>query len=234
MPILELAQRRNLLHRKSDAQTVLKHVLSDVQLGRVAMVSSFGADSVVLLHMLSQIDKSVPVIFIDTLILFHETRTYQQEVAQLLGLENIKVISPDTGQLVTQDVDCLLHQTKPDACCSLRKTAPLERALEGYGCWISGRRRSQGGARSGLELFEREAGRLKVNPLAAWRKEDMQSYIEKHRLPRHPLVAKGYPSIGCRPCTSPVVAGEDERAGRWRGFAKTECGIHNGPKPRPV
>ncbi len=233
MPILELAQRCNLLHRRSAPQTILRHTLEDVRTGRVAMVSSFGADSVVLLHMLSCIDKSAPVLFIDTLMLFHETLKYQKEVAEFLGLQDVRVISTDTSALMNRDVDCLLHQSNPDACCALRKTEPLAKALQGFDTWISGRRRSQGGERARMDIFEREDGRLKVNPLSAWSKDQMRDYITQQRLPRHPLVEQGYPSIGCRPCTTRVQDGEDERAGRWRGAEKTECGIHNRPKSLP-
>lgn len=229
MPILELAQRKNLLHRKSDAPTILKDTLDDVRVGRVAMVSSFGADSVVLLHMLSRIDKSVPVIFIDTLMLFDETLKYQKELACHLGLQDVRVVSPSTSILISRDVDCLMHQSNPDGCCALRKTEPLERALQNFDCWVSGRKRGQGGEREKLQIFERDNGKLKVNPLSSWTKTQIKDYIIAHDLPTHPLVGKGYPSIGCRPCTTPVAAGESERAGRWRGQAKTECGIHNGP-----
>ena len=233
MPILELAQRQNLLHRRSEPQTILRHTVEDVRTGRLAMVSSFGAYSVVLLHMLSCLDTSVPVLFIDTQMLFPETLKYQKEVAEFLGLKDVRVISPDRPVLMNRDIDSRLHQSNPDACCRLRKTDPLAKALQGFDTWISGRRRSQGGERAGLNIFEREEGRLKVNPLATWNKDHIRHYISQHRLPRHPLLEKGYPSIGCQPCTTRVRDGEDERAGRWRGTEKTECGIHNGPKAYP-
>lgn len=226
MPLKELAERRTLLHRKSDAQTVLAHALDDQAIGPVAMVSSFGADSVVLLHMLSEIDKSAPVLFVDTEFLFPATLTYQRDVAEQLGLSDIRVIKPSRAALLERDVDGILHHFDPDACCALRKTEPLERALEGFGGWITGRKRIHGGARQSLPLFEKNARRIKVNPLANWTQPMVADYISQHDLPRHPMVAQGFPSIGCQPCTTAAKADEDPRAGRWRGQAKTECGIH--------
>ena len=130
-------------------------------------------------------------------------------------------------EIAAHDPDGTLHKSNPDACCDFRKTVPLERVLSGYDAWITGRKRFQNGQRAALEFFEPEPpSRLRVNPLAHWRPEDVQDYMVENRLPRHPLVAKGYPSIGCAPCTSPVKPGEDPRSGRWRGQEKSECGIH--------
>ena len=226
MPLKELAERRNLLHRKSDAQTVLKHALEDVQIGPVALVSSFGAESVVLLHMIAQIDKATPVIFLDTEMLFPETLTYQREVSEQLGLTDVRVIGPDRNEVLVEDVDGILHQADTDACCDLRKTRPLNAALKDFGGWITGRKRFQNGQRAQLPLFEKEDRKIKINPLANWTAEDLKAYITEHNLPRHPLVSQGYPSIGCMPCTTRVSAHEDPRAGRWRDSDKTECGIH--------
>ncbi len=226
MPLKELAERRNILHRKSDAQTVLRHVLSDVQIGKMALVSSFGAESVVLLHMVAQINKATPVIFLDTEMLFPETLTYQREVAALLGLTDVRIIGPNRDAVLTEDVDGLLHQADTDACCDLRKTRPLAEALAEFDGWITGRKQFQGGKRADLPLFEKEGRKIKVNPLNNWSAQDLQDYMAKHDLPRHPLVAQGYPSVGCMPCTTRVSDHEDQRAGRWRGTTKTECGIH--------
>lgn len=226
MPLKELANRRNMLHRDSDAQTVLRHALEDVQLGKIALVSSFGAESVVLLHMLSEINKDTPVIFLDTEMLFAETLTYQRKVAEHLGLRDVRVITPNRNAVLTEDVDGLLHQADKDACCDLRKTRPLADALQGFDGWITGRKQFQGGSRASLPLFEKDGDRVKINPLVHWGSADLNAYITDKALPRHPLVAKGYPSIGCAPCTSRVSDHEPARAGRWRGSDKTECGIH--------
>ena len=226
MPLKELAERRNILHRKSDAQTVLAHALSDVQIGEVAVVSSFGAESVVLLHMVSEINKTTPVIFLDTEMLFTETTQYQRDVAKFLGLTDVRVITPARDAVFINDVDGLLHQADTTACCHLRKVKPLNDALAEFGGWITGRKRYQSGVRATIPLFERDARKIKVNPLAAWTAADIATYMDTHSLPRHPLVAKGNPSIGCTPCTTRVGDQENARSGRWRDAAKTECGIH--------
>jgi phosphoadenosine phosphosulfate reductase len=195
--------------------------------GELALVSSFGAESVVLLHLVSVIAPGTPVLFIDTQMLFPETLAYQQEIAAKLPLTDIRTIRATEAEVRFDDPDGTLHQFSTDACCALRKTVPLERALQGFGGWITGRKRFQAGTRAALDFFENEGDlRLKVNPLAHWGRDDLEDYMVNNRLPRHPLVAQGYPSIGCAPCTSPVKPGEDPRAGRWRGQAKVECGIH--------
>lgn len=221
------AGRLNDRYRHHAAIEVLRRAVTDPDLGRVTLVSSFGAESVVLLHMVSLVAPGLPVLFIDTQMLFPETLAYQREVAGKLGLTNVQVISASQAEIAAHDPDGTLNKTNPDACCDFRKTVPLERVLSGYDAWITGRKRFQNGQRAALEFFEPEPpARLRVNPLAHWRPEDVQDYMIENRLPRHPLVAKGYPSIGCAPCTSPVAAGEDPRSGRWRGQDKSECGIH--------
>jgi len=210
--------------RHHSATDVMRAALRDI--GKIALVSSFGAESVVLLHMAAVIDRNVPVLFIDTEMLFTETLVYQTEVSERLGLTNLRVIR--AADIAAEDPDNTLHLRDTDACCDLRKTRPLNAALAEFDGWITGRKRFQSGTRAALDFFEVEdgTGRIKVNPLAHWAPEDVRSYMEENRLPRHPLVAKGYPSIGCAPCTSPVKPGEDPRAGRWRDQNKDECGIH--------
>ena len=210
---------------EGDAASVLRFTLSGA-LGRIAMVSSFGADSAVLLHMVAQIDRATPVLFIDTLLLFPETLTYQRDLAEHLGLSDLRVITPDRAELLAEDADAILHLAQPDACCDLRKTRVLARALAGFDGWITGRKRFQGGRRVALEHFELQGGRVKVNPLAHWSPAELRAYVVENDLPLHPLQARGYTSIGCAPCTVPTRFGEDARAGRWPGGAKVECGIH--------
>ena len=214
----------NARYRHHSATEVMQGALKDA--GNIALVSSFGAESVVLLHMAAIYDRAVPVLFIDTEMLFAETLAYQQEVSERLGLRNVQIIR--AADILQVDPDGTLHQRDTDACCTLRKTVPLQQALERFDGWITGRKRFQTGKRAALDFFEAEAatGRIKVNPLAHWAPEDVKAYMIENRLPRHPLVAKGYPSIGCAPCTSPVAPGEDPRAGRWRDQDKDECGIH--------
>ncbi|WP_417211282.1 phosphoadenylyl-sulfate reductase [Antarctobacter sp.] len=218
----------NARYRHHSATSVLEGALRDPDAGDLAMVSSFGAESVALLHLVAMVDRKTPVLFIDTRLLFAETLTYQQEVAERLRLENLRIIKADRATLDSRDPYGALRLSDTDACCALRKTEPLNAALDGYDGWITGRKRYQSGTRAALDFFEIEDGtdRIKLNPLAHWTPEDVRAYMEENRLPKHPLVAQGYPSIGCQPCTSKVAPGEDPRSGRWRGQDKEECGIH--------
>lgn len=218
-----LTRRYGSLHPRA----LLTQLLFDDFAGEIALVSSFGADSVVLLHMMAQIDPCSPVLFNDTGYLFEETLTYQWEIAERLGLSDVRHVRPSGTDLQRDDPRGDLHRSAANACCHLRKTVPIQHALAPFGAWITGRKRYQSALRADLPLFEEdEAGRIKVNPLVAWSRDDIRAYMTRHGLPPHPLVAKGFPSIGCAPCTSPVRPGEDERSGRWRGSEKTECGIH--------
>ena len=217
----------NARYRHHGATAVLDHALRDREVGRVALVSSFGAESVVLLHLLSTVSPRTPVLFVDTGKLFAETLEYRRTLAQRLALTDLRTVSPDAARVARADPGGTLHLSDPDACCALRKVDVLERALAGFDAWITGRKRYQGATREAVEFFEADGtARLKINPLAHWAPSDVQDYIVNNRLPRHPLVARGFASIGCAPCTSPVAPGEDPRAGRWRGRAKVECGIH--------
>lgn len=192
----------------------------------VPLVSSFGADSVVLLHMVSRIDRDYPVLFIDTGKHFDETLFYRDQIRDQFGLANLHSILPDGGELKHADPFGAMWMADSDACCDLRKTRPLDRAMAGYAGWITGRKRFQTQERAGMELFELEDGKLKVNPLANWGPENVSAYVKANSLPGHPLIPKGFLSIGCAPCTSPVEEGQDARSGRWKGQQKTECGIH--------
>ncbi len=226
-PVTARVDSLNARYRHHSAISVLGQALSDSDTGAVAMVSSFGAEAVVLLHMVSVLDRTTPVLFVDTEMLFAETLTYQREVAAHLGLRDTRVIRASRTTIAAHDPDGDLHQSDPDACCALRKTQPLHHALAPFDAWITGRKRYQSGTRAKLDFFEAEGTtRIKINPLAHWRPEDVRDYMVENRLPRHPLVAQGYPSIGCAPCTSKVAEGEDPRAGRWRDTEKEECGIH--------
>ncbi len=208
---------------------IVRFALDQEQLGQIAMVSSFGAESVALLHMIALVDKKTPVLFIDTHMHFPETLAYQMELRERLGLCNLHHVMADRKDLVRQDPSKTLHKSNPDQCCDLRKTRPLNKALAPYQGWITGRKRFQSSQRKSLAFFEYDGGtqKIKINPLAHWAPKDVIDYIEENRLPKHPLVAQGYPSIGCAPCTTRADAGEDPRSGRWRQAPeKTECGIH--------
>ncbi|QGN53574.1 phosphoadenylyl-sulfate reductase [Novosphingobium sp. Gsoil 351] len=209
-----------------DTSTMLAALLGNELKGRVAAVSSFGAESAVLLHLIAEIDKDVPLIFVNTQKIFGETLAYRDELSERLGFTDLRVFRPDPYDLAAHDKTGLRWSYDPDGCCEIRKVAPLRRALVPFDAWISGRKGFQGKTRSALPRFEIDEGKLKLNPLADWSKERLESYFDEHRLPAHPLVAQGYPSIGCSPCTTKVAPGEDPRSGRWKGWDKTECGIH--------
>jgi phosphoadenosine phosphosulfate reductase len=187
----------------------------------------------VLLAMVAEVDPGTPVLFLDTGKMFGETLRYRDRLVARLGLSDVRTIAPEPVSLAMSDADGMLWSEDPDACCALRKVAPLGRALAGFDAWVSGRKRYQGGQRAALPIFETGAdGRIKINPLAGWSRSRVTAELLRRDLPRHPLEADGYLSIGCYTCTDRVRPGEDLRAGRWRGLAKNECGIHNPAPPR--
>ena len=213
-----------------DTRELMRLVIEEIcSLTGSRLSSSFSADSAVLLHMVAQIDKTTPVLFIDTRVLFAETLAYRDELMTHLGLSKVITIGPKPALLAVEDPENFLWASNPGRCCEIRKVLPLAEALEGFDAWISGRKRFQAHTRNGLALFESEGGRVKINPLAHWPAVKIRDYLDAFDLPRHPLVAKNYFSIGCIPCTSPVKPGEDPRAGRWRGSSKVECGLHTLP-----
>ena len=226
------AVRLNRLYQGSDTREMLTGVLRERVAGDVAVVSSFGAESAVLLHLIASIDPATPVLFLDTGKHFAETLAYRDTLVAQLGLTNLITLTPDAAILAKRDDTGLRWSYDPDGCCEIRKVAPLAAAMANYDASITGRKGFQSATRAGLPRFEIDladkAGRLKINPLADWSSERLAAYVLEHALPAHPLVAQGYPSIGCSPCTSKVLPGEDPRSGRWRGWDKTECGIHVG------
>jgi phosphoadenosine phosphosulfate reductase len=224
----EEAQELNARYGHLGAHALIERAVDELWPGRIALVSSFGAESAVLLGLVAEVSPSVPVLFIDTGRLFPETLDYRSRLTEHLGLADVRTIGPDPDRLAALDPLKALWMTDPDLCCRIRKTEPLARALSGFDAWFTGRKRFQTRTRAGIPLFEADAGRIKVNPLAAWSAAELAAYAADHDLPVHPLVSKGYPSIGCVPCTDRVAEGEDQRAGRWRGQEKTECGIHLG------
>ena len=194
--------------------------------GEIAAVSSFGADSAVLLHMLAAVDPAVPVLFLDTGKHFSETIAYRDLLADDLGVADLRVITPRDDLLAAGDPDGTLHRRDTDACCDIRKVEPMARAVAPFAAWLTGRKRFQASSRAGLPVFEAVGTRIRINPLASWTTHDLAAYMRANGLRENPLTAYGYLSIGCFPCTQPVKPGEDARSGRWAGSAKTECGIH--------
>ena len=220
--VLRLAER----YRGLEDESLLRPLIEREFPGRIAVLSSFGAESALLLHMVSQIDRATPVIFIDTGKLFGETLRYRDALAKRLGLEDLRVIGPDAAEVARRDPTGTLWHSHADACCALRKVEPLERALQGFLAVISGRKRYQGGNRTSLTTIEFAERRVHIDPLAGYTRERIEQEFKARDLPPHPLEADGFLSIGCMPCTDRVAPDEDRRAGRWRGLAKTECGIH--------
>ncbi len=208
------------------ATAMLEELLTGELRHRVAVVSSFGAESAALLHMVATIDRDTPVIFVNTQKMFGETLAYRDELAERLGLTDLRVFRPDPRLLALRDDKGLRWSYDPDGCCDIRKVEPLRRALAPFDAWLSGRKGYQAITRAALPRFEADGGRLKINPLVGWERADIAAYFAAHGLAAHPLEAEGYASIGCAPCTSKVQPGEDPRAGRWRGWDKVECGIH--------
>lgn len=221
-----LARELTARYRGASTLDTLRGVIEDELPGQISLVSSFGAESAALLHLVSRIDPGLDVVFLDTGRLFAATLRYRDALVTRLGLTGVRTVTPRPELIADLDPREELYATGPQLCCYIRKVEPLDRALEGRRGWITGRKRFQGATRASLPRFEAVDGRLKFNPLADWTKADIEAYFDRHALPRHPLEALGYPSIGCRPCTTRVAPGEDPRAGRWRGQDRVECGIH--------
>ncbi len=201
--------------------------------GKLAYVSSFGAESAAMLGLIAEVEKSVPVIFIDTGMHFQQTLEYRDELAEQLGLTGLRTAHPVKSEVKDVDPKGILHKSDTDLCCEVRKVRPLEPALEGFEAWITGRKRFHGMGRANLPVFEFTDGRYKVNPMANWTQDDVKAWFEASGIPRHPLVADGYPSIGCWPCTVRPTDPNDVRSGRWAGQQKEECGLHVKRNERP-
>ena len=223
--VAQLAARLDAELRDAHPRTVIEAAYRTFG-SRLALVSSFGAESAILLHLAAQVSKDIPVLFLDTGMLFGQTLDYRRNLAGRLGLTDVRDLRPRFQDLATGDPNADLWKTDTDACCEIRKVIPLDLALEGFDGWMTGRKRFHGGDRLRLAVVEAAGGQIKFNPLANWSKTELDAYIVEHDLPAHPLVAAGFPSIGCWPCTKAVEAGADVRAGRWAGQEKTECGIH--------
>ena len=224
-PGLSLALRLDAELRRAHPRTIVEAAVESFG-DKLALVSSFGAESAVLLDIAAKVKPDIAVLFLDTGMLFGQTLDYRRQLAGRLGLTNVRDLRPAYQDLATGDPQAKLWETDTDACCHIRKVLPLDLALGEFDAWLTGRKRFHGGDRMNLAVVEPSDGKVKFNPLANWGKEDLDAYIAEHDLPAHPLVAQGFPSIGCWPCTQPAQDGEDARAGRWKGLDKSECGIH--------
>jgi phosphoadenosine phosphosulfate reductase len=215
--------------RDASPHEVIAAALQTIGREKLALVSSFGTQSAALLKVMADVDPAIPVIFLDTGWLFEETLVYRDTLIAKLGLRDVRSVKPLEEALSREDPERDLWFSNPDACCRIRKVAPLQHALQPFDAWINGRKRFQGGLRSDIAVVEQDGARLKFNPFANVSREAIEAIFLAAKLPPHPLAASGYLSVGCVPCTSRASGDEDERAGRWRGRAKTECGIHTVP-----
>ncbi|MDP3738601.1 MAG: phosphoadenylyl-sulfate reductase [Hyphomonadaceae bacterium] len=224
--------RLNAELRGKSAQDIIRAAVREF--GRkITYVSSFGAESAAMLGLIAEVDPGMPIVFIDTGMHFHQTLQYRDTLRDFLKLSDIRTVHPVAEEVKAIDPKGVLNKSDPDACCEVRKVRPLAPALEGFGAWITGRKRFHGGGRANLAVVEFSEGKFKVNPLASWTHEDVEAYFDERKLPRHPMVAEGYPSIGCWPCTVRPEDPNDIRSGRWVGFKKEECGLHLERKDRP-
>ncbi|MBN9046247.1 MAG: phosphoadenylyl-sulfate reductase [Rhizobiales bacterium] len=213
-------------HGAAGPEAVVELAVRELFPGEIAAVSSFGAESAVLLHMIAEVDPTTPVLFLDTGKHFRATLDYRADLVDRLGLTDVRDILPVAETVKTEDPFGALAMTDKDRCCFIRKVEPMARGVAPFRAWMTGRKQFQAATRLGLPVFESVGPRIRINPLARWRSEDLAAYVKKHDLPPHPLTAQNYRSIGCMPCTRPVGEGEDQRAGRWADSEKTECGIH--------
>ncbi len=224
--------RLNAELRGKSAQEVITAAVREF--GRsITYVSSFGAESAAMLGLIAEVDAGMPIVFIDTGMHFHQTLQYRDTLQDFLKLSDIRTVTGDAAAIKAVDPKGVLNKTDPDACCEVRKVLPLEPALKGFEAWITGRKRFHGGGRANLAVVEFSEGRYKINPLADWTHEHVAQYFADRKLPAHPLVGEGYPSIGCWPCTVRPEDPNDIRSGRWAGFKKEECGLHLERKDRP-
>ena len=223
---LSQAQALDRALRAASPTEIIEAALQAVGRDRLALVSSFGTESAALLKVMADVDPAIPVVFLDTGWLFEETLAYRDTLIATLGLRDVRSIKPLEQTLSREDPERELWFSDPDACCRIRKVEPLARALAPFSGWINGRKRFQGGLRADIPVVEQDGIRLKFNPFANVSREEIEAIYRRANLPPHPLAASGYFSVGCMPCTSRTSPDEDARAGRWRGRAKTECGIH--------
>ncbi len=223
---LSTAQALDRALRTASPAEIIETALKTVGRDKLALVSSFGTESAALLKVMADVDPAIPVVFLDTGWLFEETLAYRDTLIATLGLRDVRSIKPSEETLSREDPERDLWFSDPDACCRIRKVEPLARALAPFSAWINGRKRFQGGLRAELAVVEDDGAKMKFNPFSNVAREEIEAIYRRANLPQHPLVASGYLSVGCMPCSSRTAPGEDARAGRWRGLAKTECGIH--------
>ena len=210
---------------------VVRWVLEDSGLDRVAIASAFQAEGTAVMHMATQIRPDIPVLFLETGYQFAETLAFKERLAERLGLNVVDLVGDYTVERQTEAFGARLFERDPERCCDLNKVRPMFEALRGLDAWITSVRGDSSPTRAATPIVERyalEPGNdiVKINPMANWTKPQVWRYLKEFELPHNPLYDLGYSSIGCAPCTRLRFAGEPERAGRWAGIAKWECGIH--------
>ncbi len=219
----------NLLNAKNEKLTPQKILDKSIKFtfkDKVAYVCSFGTESAIILHMISQIDRNFPVILLNTNFLFKETIVYKNYLLDKFKLTNYHEVTPDKKDLKFKDSDNKLWKKNPDLCCNIRKVLPLQKKLKLFDAWISGRKSYQDGERKKIKAFEILNKKIVINPLANINREFVDEYFKENNINRHPLFKKGYLSIGCVNCTVRTLNSDDPRSGRWSNKTKTECGIH--------
>ncbi len=220
----EVKELNKEFHKSSPEEIIRKsrNLFKD----KIVYISSFGIESAIILHMISQIDKNFPIALLNTNFLFKQTLDYKNKLIKSLNLKNFVEIFPDNSKLQKDDPNNNLWKSDVEKCCELRKVKPLNKFLKKYNAWISGRKSYQGGERFDVQPFEFNNGKVVVNPLANFEKKFVLLYFNNNNLPKHPLVEEGYLSVGCTHCTFKPKNIEDPRSGRWINQTKTECGIH--------
>ena len=221
----------NLAFESADPREILAWTLEGSGLERVAIASAFQAEGTVVMHLATQIRSDIPILFLETGYQFAETLAFKEQLAERLGLNVVDLVGEYTVERQAEEIGPRLYEREPEKCCDLNKVQPMFEALRELDAWITAFRRDSSPTRATspfVEQYELEPGRwiVKVNPMAAWSQQQVWGYLREHDLPHNPLYDLGYASIGCAPCTRMQFAGEPERAGRWAGLSKWECGIH--------
>ena len=212
-------------------QAVLRWALRESGLERLAIASAFQAEGTCVIHMATRIQADVPILFLETGFHFAETLAFKQQLAEMFDLNVVDLVGDETVDSQAERYGSRLYERDPKLCCDLNKVVPFDRALRGLDGWITSLRRDSAWTRMNTPIVdqnETEPGNwlVKINPMANWSRPQVWRYLKEQGIPHHPLYNLGYSSIGCAPCTRMVFPGEDERAGRWSGIMKTECGIH--------
>ena len=225
---LQYVQNTNVERYSKNPEGLLKWIVKNLPNDKVVMGTGFGPPGIVLLDMLFKVTRNISVFYIDTSFLFDQTYDIKNKLEEKYGFKFLRFSTDLTPEEQGKQYGGKLWEKDPDACCNLRKVLPMKEALADYDFWITGIRKKQTTVRAhaGLVELEPRFSVIKMNPLLNWTHDEVWNYIKEHNLPYNPLHDRGYPSIGCKQCTSSVCAEEDERNGRWRGIGKTECGLH--------